>query len=123
MNSTRKSLVKNCLTRLYSGILGFLRLRVKHNGTGNDVQVLDQLWFDMPLFSSREGIETSSIQLATKILVDEGTRNFDLCFVMETLSTFVDRIRKTLAHEMCHLACWIIDRNPKEAHGSLFKSW
>ncbi|KAK7468505.1 hypothetical protein VKT23_003011 [Stygiomarasmius scandens] len=54
---------------------------------------------------SREGIETSSIQLATKILVDE------------------DRIRKTLAHEMCHLACWIIDRNPKEAHGSLFKSW
>ncbi|THU90761.1 hypothetical protein K435DRAFT_759939 [Dendrothele bispora CBS 962.96] len=54
---------------------------------------------------SREGIETSSIQLATKILVDE------------------DRIRKTLAHEMCHLACWVIDRNPKEAHGSLFKSW
>ncbi|EGO28517.1 hypothetical protein SERLADRAFT_380260, partial [Serpula lacrymans var. lacrymans S7.9] len=24
---------------------------------------------------------------------------------------------------MCHLACWIIDKDPKEGHGRLFKAW
>ncbi|KAF5338426.1 hypothetical protein D9758_012240 [Tetrapyrgos nigripes] len=54
---------------------------------------------------SSDGVETSVIQLAIKILDNE------------------DRIRRTLAHEMCHLACWVIDKNPKESHGPLFKSW
>ncbi|EIM80885.1 uncharacterized protein STEHIDRAFT_135188 [Stereum hirsutum FP-91666 SS1] len=34
-----------------------------------------------------------------------------------------ERIRNTLSHEMCHLACWIINENPKEGHGKIFKSW
>ncbi|KAI0762579.1 SprT-like family-domain-containing protein [Fomes fomentarius] len=54
---------------------------------------------------SREGVHTTSIQLAEKILDCD------------------ERIRNTLSHEMCHLACWIIDDDPNENHGSLFKNW
>ena len=39
------------------------------------------------------------------------------------LSPFSERIRNTLSHEMCHLACWIINEAPNENHGSLFKRW
>lgn len=35
----------------------------------------------------------------------------------------LERIRNTLSHEMCHLACWVIDNHPLEGHGQLFKSW
>lgn len=34
-----------------------------------------------------------------------------------------ERIRNTLAHEMCHLASWIIDNNINEGHGALWKAW
>ncbi|KAJ7640115.1 SprT-like family-domain-containing protein [Mycena rosella] len=34
-----------------------------------------------------------------------------------------ERIRNTLSHEMCHLACWMIDKAIKEAHGKLFHKW
>ncbi|GJE87890.1 hypothetical protein PsYK624_039740 [Phanerochaete sordida] len=54
---------------------------------------------------SRDGTQTTEIELATKILDSD------------------DRIRNTLSHEMCHLACWIIDGDPKEGHGRAFKSW
>ncbi|EKM60707.1 uncharacterized protein PHACADRAFT_203857 [Phanerochaete carnosa HHB-10118-sp] len=54
---------------------------------------------------SRDGTQTTEIELATKILDSD------------------DRIRNTLSHEMCHLACWIIDGDPKEGHGRAFKAW
>ncbi|KAJ3480158.1 hypothetical protein NLI96_g8545 [Meripilus lineatus] len=54
---------------------------------------------------SKEGIQTTEIELAPKILDCD------------------ERIRNTLAHEMCHLACWIIDKEINENHGLLFKSW
>ncbi|KAH9891114.1 SprT-like family-domain-containing protein [Cubamyces lactineus] len=53
----------------------------------------------------REGNHTTSIYLAEKVLDCE------------------ERIRNTLSHEMCHLACWIISNAPDEQHGSIFKSW
>ncbi|KAI6134042.1 SprT-like family-domain-containing protein [Pisolithus thermaeus] len=56
-------------------------------------------------YRSRDGIQTTKIELATKILDCD------------------ERIRNTLSHEMCHLACWVIDKNPREGHGQLFKSW
>ncbi|KAF8525219.1 SprT-like family-domain-containing protein, partial [Hysterangium stoloniferum] len=35
-----------------------------------------------------------------------------------------ERVRLTLAHEMCHLAVWVIDNNPSEVgHGPQFKAW
>ncbi|KAI0367519.1 hypothetical protein BV20DRAFT_1024402 [Pilatotrama ljubarskyi] len=53
----------------------------------------------------RHGTHITSIQLAEKVLDCE------------------ERIRNTLSHEMCHLACWIISDAPDEQHGSLFKGW
>ncbi|EIW65029.1 uncharacterized protein TRAVEDRAFT_62357 [Trametes versicolor FP-101664 SS1] len=53
----------------------------------------------------RHGVDTTSIQLAEKVLDCE------------------ERIRNTLSHEMCHLACWLISDAPDEQHGSIFKSW
>lgn len=54
---------------------------------------------------SRHGVETSEIELATKILDCD------------------ERIRNTLSHEMCHLATWVIDKRLDENHGKLFKYW
>ncbi|KAF9056431.1 SprT-like family-domain-containing protein [Panaeolus papilionaceus] len=54
---------------------------------------------------SRDGVETTQIELADKILDSE------------------ERIRHTLSHEMCHLATWVIDKKLNEHHGPLFKSW
>ncbi|KAG1755052.1 SprT-like family-domain-containing protein [Suillus paluster] len=54
---------------------------------------------------SRDGVQTTEIELAAKILDRD------------------ERIRNTLSHEMCHLACWIINGNPKEGHGPAFKAW
>ncbi|KAI5115417.1 hypothetical protein M0805_004881, partial [Coniferiporia weirii] len=54
---------------------------------------------------SSQKVETTSIELATKVLDCE------------------ERIRNTLSHEMCHLACWVINRNPKENHGGIWSGW
>ncbi|KAF7367369.1 HMG box-containing protein C19G7.04 [Mycena sanguinolenta] len=53
----------------------------------------------------RHGNEYVEIHLATKIVDSPG------------------RIRNTLSHEMCHLACWIIDKQIQENHGELFHKW
>ncbi|KAI0651442.1 SprT-like family-domain-containing protein [Trametes meyenii] len=53
----------------------------------------------------RNGTHTTSIQLAEKVLYCD------------------ERIRNTLSHEMCHLACWIISDAPDEQHGAIFKNW
>ncbi|KZT06217.1 uncharacterized protein LAESUDRAFT_653810 [Laetiporus sulphureus 93-53] len=54
---------------------------------------------------SNDNARKYEIELATKILDCD------------------ERIRNTLSHEMCHLACWIIDEDPKEHHGRKFKAW
>jgi len=54
---------------------------------------------------SRDGVQTTEIELAEKILDCN------------------ERIRNTLSHEMCHLATWIIDKDIKQGHGKLFKIW
>ncbi|KAL5534616.1 hypothetical protein ACEPAG_1079 [Sanghuangporus baumii] len=52
-----------------------------------------------------KGVVTTYIELATKVLDCE------------------ERIRNTLSHEMCHLACWVINCNPKENHGGVWRGW
>ena len=34
-----------------------------------------------------------------------------------------DRLRNTLAHEMCHAAAWLVNHNSKPPHGPVFKTW
>ncbi|WVQ95199.1 hypothetical protein IAU59_002293 [Kwoniella sp. CBS 9459] len=41
----------------------------------------------------------------------------------EKVLTGEKQIINTVAHEMCHLATWIISNDYKNAHGSVFKSW
>ncbi|KAF9072678.1 SprT-like family-domain-containing protein [Rhodocollybia butyracea] len=52
----------------------------------------------------RDGV-VSKIELAVKVLDNE------------------DRIDRTLSHEMCHLATWIISGKTDEQHGQIFKTW
>mmetsp|Transcript_5656 Transcript_5656/g.23960 ORF Transcript_5656/g.23960 Transcript_5656/m.23960 type:complete len:130 (+) Transcript_5656:1034-1423(+) len=33
------------------------------------------------------------------------------------------KLYRTLAHEMCHAAQWVIDGKPKPPHGAPFKKW
>ena len=71
---------------------------------------------------SREGVQTTSIELAVKILTSEGQcRLFAMTARSRPLGA--ERIRNTLSHEMCHLACWIISNEPTENHGNIFKGW
>ncbi|KAK0446432.1 SprT-like family-domain-containing protein [Desarmillaria tabescens] len=56
-------------------------------------------------YARKDGIISGKIELATKILDSE------------------ERVMKTLSHEMCHLACWIINKKLNEHHGPLFKAW
>ena len=75
---------------------------------------------------SKEGVHTTSIELATKILDSNGKLFFEpfqrLAMILISC-TFEERIRNTLSHEMCHLACWFINKEPKEVHGKIWKSW
>ncbi len=34
-----------------------------------------------------------------------------------------DRLRKTLAHEMCHAAQWVLEAARKPPHGDAFRKW
>lgn len=34
-----------------------------------------------------------------------------------------EKLRCTLAHELCHIAAWAVDKEMKPAHGPAFKSW
>lgn len=43
--------------------------------------------------------------------------------MQHSIHIVTERIRNTLSHEMCHLACWIINRNLKENHGNIWKGW
>jgi len=37
--------------------------------------------------------------------------------------TSEEKLRDTLAHELCHCATWMIDKNPNANHGKQFKQW
>jgi len=39
------------------------------------------------------------------------------------LITSEDKLRDTLAHELCHCALWVVDHDPKSHHGKQFKAW
>lgn len=34
-----------------------------------------------------------------------------------------EKLERTLVHEMCHCAAWLVDHVAKPPHGSVFKSW
>jgi hypothetical protein len=50
-------------------------------------------------------ILTASVELSSKIVDNE------------------HRLRSTLAHELCHVAQWVVNREAKPAHGEAFREW
>ena len=45
---------------------------------------------------------------------------------VELSSKVVDseyKLRNTLAHELCHVAAWVVDHKAKPPHGEHFKKW
>lgn len=66
----------------------------------------------------------TSIILSTKVLDDDGKAYVMFYISCNTrLTDYSERIANTLAHEMCHLACWVISNAPNENHGKIFKMW
>ncbi|KAG1894886.1 uncharacterized protein F5891DRAFT_1281438 [Suillus fuscotomentosus] len=72
---------------------------------------------------SRDGVQTTEIELAAKILDCDGGEVFVSASTVSLICVLLERIRNTLSHEMCHLASWVINGNPKEGHGQIFKAW
>lgn len=68
-------------------------------------------------------MQTTEIELAEKILDCEGEIFSLRSPYLLAKGGVSERIRNTLSHEMCHLATWIIDANPREGHGKLWKGW
>ena len=52
-----------------------------------------------------EAVYTARIELSSKVL--DGR----------------ERVERTLAHEMCHCAAWLLDHTAKPPHGEAFKRW
>jgi predicted metal-dependent hydrolase len=53
-----------------------------------------------------------------------GQEQHDLKIELSTrLITSEEKMRDTLAHELCHCATWVIDNNPNANHGKQFKEW
>jgi len=50
-------------------------------------------------------VYTASVELSTKVIDDEG------------------KLRRTLAHELCHAAAWLVDHVAKPPHGDTFRKW
>ncbi len=57
------------------------------------------------VFETHSGVRVARIELSKKVLDCE------------------ERLRKTLAHEMCHAAQWVLDGASKPAHGAAFWRW
>jgi predicted SprT family Zn-dependent metalloprotease len=55
--------------------------------------------------SGDAAVYTAVVELSTKVLDDEA------------------KLRRTLAHELCHAAAWLVDHVAKPPHGDVFRSW
>jgi hypothetical protein len=125
--------------------------KIKHQLADNLVQELNENVFlgrlpEIPLeWSSRllttagrahrrrlqpgETLPQVRIELAEKILDDEGEQMYRpvSCRVYRADALrcflFVDRLNRTLAHELCHVATWIISGDLENPHGANFKAW
>ncbi|BEJ00441.1 hypothetical protein CcaverHIS631_0502980 [Cutaneotrichosporon cavernicola] len=54
----------------------------------------------------------------------DGTSSQEVWIALATKVVTEERqIRDTLAHEMCHVAAWVISKEFKNPHGKVFKTW
>ena len=69
-------------------------------------------------YSKRSDLTT--IEISPKVCTTPGERGIT---VSMRKVFFLDRIRDTLAHEMCHAAVFVIDKRFKERHGPVWQRW
>ncbi|CAN2388834.1 Acidic repeat containing, partial [Pristimantis euphronides] len=48
---------------------------------------------------------------------------FSIIEISDKVCDSADRLRDALLHEMCHAACWIIQSERKDRHGSIWQSY
>ena len=56
-------------------------------------------------FRRQGDVHSARVELSSKVVDSDG------------------RLRKTLLHELCHVAAWLVDRVAKPPHGPVFKKW
>ncbi len=74
-----------------------------------------------PVVSWSKFLRTTSGQCRSKLL-SNNIRVSTIELSTKVCDT-VYRLKKTLLHEMCHAAAWMIDHNVKPPHGPVFKKW
>ncbi|GFZ52057.1 hypothetical protein JCM24511_09829 [Saitozyma sp. JCM 24511] len=73
---------------------------------------------------SKRLLTTAGTATQTKSRQPDGTSQLTAKITLSTkVCTGEEQILSTVAHEMCHLASWIISNERKNPHGKVFKSW
>ena len=65
----------------------------------------------------------ASIELAEKVIDDEGQLSPNPTSLRDKLTSFQDRLVNVIAHEYCHLANFMINGVKDNPHGKEFKEW
>ncbi|WVR09359.1 hypothetical protein IAU60_006425 [Kwoniella sp. DSM 27419] len=68
-------------------------------------------------------LTTAGVARSKRIINNGESRKDFWIELSEKVLTGEEQILNTVAHEMCHLATWIISGDYKNPHGSVFKSW
>ncbi|VDO41954.1 unnamed protein product [Onchocerca flexuosa] len=96
------------------------RCRCKPNGTASielSIKVCDTPgeFIDRSLCCSKQ----------IKIIIShaKGDISWNKGIMLDKINLFVERLRDTLLHEMCHAAVWVIDHIHNGGHGPAWKYW
>ena len=65
----------------------------------------------------------ASIELAEKVIDDEGQLSPNQITSRDKLTSLLDRLINVIAHEYCHLANFMINGVKDNPHGKDFKEW
>ena len=65
----------------------------------------------------------ASIELAEKVIDNEGQLSPNQTTSRDKLTSFLDRLINVIAHEYCHLANFMINGVKDNPHGKDFKEW
>lgn len=107
----------------------------KKEWTSRREVIANQLFaeLDVKVFDSRLGANGAGayVEWNNRLLTTAGTAHKSRSAtgysykikLSDKVCTGESQIASTLAHEMCHLACWIISDEHKSPHGRVFKSW
>ncbi|KAK8854558.1 hypothetical protein IAR55_003297 [Kwoniella newhampshirensis] len=68
-------------------------------------------------------LTTAGVARSKRVTKNGETKKEHWIELSEKVLTGKEQILNTVAHEMCHLATWVISNEYKNPHGRIFKSW